>query len=258
MRMAGLAATAGSLCMMAAALGAAQGAPAAPPKPLVPAAADSIAGNPAAFYGQVVTIYASVDRILSPTSFTVDQDPKSSGKGELVVTVPSLSAALTPNQYVTIIGEVVWQDDRPAIRATAVVTNAGADLAKAAPPPMTQDEAAFDKTMKAIGPAFTGIRQAITNAGGDSAPDQAATLVRGFEEAEAFWKRRGPAETHKLASQAKTDALALQSAIKAGKWDEAKAAAGSLQQACSSCHGTHRERVDDGSYRIRTATGRGN
>lgn len=257
MRMAGLAGIAGSLCV-AVVLGASQGTPAPAPKPLVPAAADSIAANPTSFYGQSVTIYAAVDRILSPTSFTVDQDPKSSGKGELVVIVPSLSAALMPNQYVTIIGEVVRQDERPAIRASAVITTAGTDLAKVVPPPMTADEAAFDKTMKAIGPAFNGLRQAITNAGGEAAAAQAATLVRGFEEAEAFWKKRGPAEAHKLASQARTDAVALQSAVKAGKWDDAKAAAASLQQACSSCHGTHRERLDDGSYRIRTATGRGN
>jgi hypothetical protein len=123
---------------------------------------------------------------------------------------------------------------------------------------MSADEAAFDRTMKSIGPAFNGIRQAVTNAAAEGAVAQAQALVRGFGETEAFWKKRGPVETHALASKARSDAMALEKAVIAGDWGAAKAAAGSLQQACSSCHGTHRERLDDGSYRIRTTTGRGN
>jgi cytochrome c556 len=256
MRMAVLAGARGALLVTGVVAGSQGAAP--PPKPLVPAAADSIAGNPDAFYGQMVTIVSSVDRVLSPTTFVVDQDPKGSGKGEMLVLVSSLSAPLTPNQYVTVIGEVVRQENRPAIRATAVITAAGTDLAKVLPPPMTADEAAFDRTMKAIGPAFTSLRQAVGTAGSDGAAAQAAALVRGFEEAEAFWKKRGPAEAHKIAADARSQAAALEAAVKAGKWDDAQAAAGTLQQACSSCHAAHRERLDDGSYRIRMATGRGN
>src|SRR5690349_21894785 len=80
-----------------------QGSATPAPKPLVPAAADSIAANPDAFYGQSVTVYASVDRVLSPTSFVIDQDAKASGKGEVVVLVNAVNAPLSPNQYVTVI-----------------------------------------------------------------------------------------------------------------------------------------------------------
>ena len=257
MRRAVLAGLAGCLCV-AGALGASQAPAGGALKPLVPAAASSIAADPASYLGQTVTIYAAVDRIISPTAFTVDQDPKSTGTGDVLVLASSLSGELAPNQYVTVIGEVVRQADRPAIRATAVITASGLNLAKVQPPPMSDEEAAFDKSMKSIGPAFNSVRQAITNTGGEGAADQAATLVRGFEETEAFWKQRGPAETHRIASQARSDAAALQQAIKAGDWGAAKTAAGSLQQACSSCHGAHRERLDDGSYRIRMTTGREN
>ena len=51
------------------ALVASQGSAAAP-KPMVPTAADAIAANPDGFYGQTVTVYAAVDRVLTPTSFT--------------------------------------------------------------------------------------------------------------------------------------------------------------------------------------------
>jgi len=49
-------------------------APAAPaPKPLVPVATNTITANPDAFYGQAVTITASIEQIFTKSSFTVDQ-----------------------------------------------------------------------------------------------------------------------------------------------------------------------------------------
>src|SRR3954470_1381574 len=57
-----------------AARGATPAAPAAPaPKPLVPVATNTIAANPDAYYGQAVTITASVEQIFTKSSFTVDQ-----------------------------------------------------------------------------------------------------------------------------------------------------------------------------------------
>ena len=59
--------------------GAAPATPAAPPatpapapKPLVPLATNTIAANPDAFYGQAVTITASVEQIFTKSSFSVD------------------------------------------------------------------------------------------------------------------------------------------------------------------------------------------
>ena len=49
-------------------------APAAPaPKPLVPVATNTIAANPDAFYGQAVTITASIEQIFTKFLDTVDQ-----------------------------------------------------------------------------------------------------------------------------------------------------------------------------------------
>ncbi len=226
--------------------------PAAAPKPLVPAAANSIAANPEAFLGQVVTVTASVDQILSPTTFTVDQDPRKPAAGDVLVLAQSLSAPLIPNAHVTVIGEVIRHEGRPAIRATAVLTSAGIDLAKRIPPPMTPEEEALDKAMKAINPAFGAIRQAVAAAGGENAAQHAATLKQAFTETEAFWKKRGVADAQKWAGDARAQSEALERAITDGKWDDAKAAAGTLQQVCSACHGAYRERLDDGSYRLRT------
>lgn len=227
---------------------AAQAAPA--PKPIIPAAVNSIVERLDTYVGQTVTITAPVELILSPVSFTVDQDSKGTST-QLLVIAPVLNAPLTPNAYVTVIGEVGRHDGGPAIQATSVLTAAGVDLAKRIPPPLTADEAAFDKVMKGIGPAFNALRQALGSPAGADAPKHAATLKAGFIETEAFFKKGAKADAQKWASEARTHVDALDRAIAAAKWDEARAAVGSLQQTCSACHGTYRERLDDGSYRLR-------
>lgn len=221
------------------------------PKALIPAAASSIAANPDAFYGQSVSITAAVDRILSPTSFTVDQDVGQSGAGDLTVLVETLTAPLTVNSYVTIIGEVVRHEGRPAIRATSVLNAAMVDLARPLPPPLAPDEQAFDAVMKRINPAFGAVRQAVTATGGEKAREHAAVLRQGFAETEAFWKKRDKTDAVKWAAEARAHADSLDRALAEENWDDAKAAVTGLQQVCSACHGAYRQRLDDGSYRIR-------
>jgi hypothetical protein len=152
---------------------------------------------------------------------------------------------------VTVIGEVVRDEGRLAIRATSVMTREMVDLAKPIPPPMTPEESAFDAVMKRIGPAFNAARTAVTAGGGDSLKQDVATLTQGFETTETFWKSRGVADAQKWAVEARAHARALEQAVAASRWDEAKVAVSALQQVCSACHGAYRERQDDGSYRIR-------
>jgi hypothetical protein len=217
----------------------------------VPVATTSIASNPDTFIGQTVTVTASVDRVISPTTFAVDQDPKATGTGEVLVLVQALSAAPELNSYVTVIGEVVRHEGRPAIRATSVINAAMVDLAKRQALPLNADEAAFDAVMKRINPAFGGIRQAVAAGGSDKAAEQAAILKQGFAETETFWKKREKPDAIKWAAEARGYAESLEAAVTAGKWEEAKAAVGSLQQTCAACHGAYRQRDEDG-YRIRS------
>jgi len=223
-----------------------------PTKPLVPAAANSIAAAPDDFYGKNVTVTAAVERILSPTSFTVDQDPKKSGAGEVLVLAEVLNAPLTPNSYVTVIGEVIMHEGGPAIRATSVINAAMIDIAKRRPPPMTADEEILDKAMKRIGPAFNSLRQGVAAGGSDRLKDDLATLKSALAEADGFWKKRGAADAQKWTADARAHADLIAQAVTSGKWDDAKTALGPLQQTCSACHGAYRQRLDDGSYRLKT------
>ena len=258
----------------------AQPQPAAPaPKPLIPVATNTVNANPDAYYGQGVTITAAVDQILSKSAFSVDQRrvgnaPAPAKPTDILVLVPTLQSPVDAKTYVTVMGEVVKFDPadvakkvkdykidlppdvaakysgRPALIATSVITEKFVDLAKRLPPPMTAEEEALSKVMKQLPPALAALRTGIDGSNAEAATKNAAVLKQGFTDTEAFWKPK-KAEPTQWAHDARVKVEGIQASIAAGKWDEAKAAAGTLQQACGTCHNAYRERFDDGSFRIK-------
>jgi cytochrome c556 len=255
-----------------------QGGP--PPKPIVPLAASTIVNNPDPYVGQYVSVTAAVEQPLTKSAFSVDQDPTQSVKDILVI-APTLTGTVDANAYVTVLGELVKFDPdevkkktknytldlspelierykgKPALVATAVVVNStGVDIAKVPPPPLTPEEEAFQKIMRQVGPANTALRGAIDKMDAAAVKDQTAILSKAFTQTEAFWKTRGKSDAVGFATEAKKHAEAINSAAAAGSWDDAKAAAGPLGRQCQSCHTAYRERLDDGSFRIKTGSSR--
>jgi cytochrome c556 len=256
-------------------------APAAPPKVLVPVATNTVTANPDAFYGQAVTITASVEQILSRTSFVVDQRRVGTatlkgvkGPTDVLVLVPNIQSPIDLKSYVTVMGEVVRFDPaevakkakdykldlpadavatytgRPAVIATSVINDKFVDVAKRLPPPMTAEEEAFSKVMKQVAPAFATLRAGLDKSDVEGANKNAAVLKQAFTDTEAFFKPKKPDATL-WAAEARKHVESIQASVAAGKWDEAKTAAGTLQQACGRCHGQYRERFDDGSFRYK-------
>jgi hypothetical protein len=241
-------------------------APAAPaPKPLVPVATNTIAANPDAFYGQAVTITASIEQIFTKSSFTVDQRrvgdaPAPKQPTDVLVLVPNIQRPVDLKSYVTVMGELMKFDPaevakkakdykidlppeaaakyagRPVLIATSVINDKFDDVAKRLPPPLNAEEEAFQKVMRAVGPAAAALRPAVDSSNADVAAKNAAILQKGFADTEAFWKPK-KAEPALWAANA--------------KWDDAKAHAATVAQACGQCHGVYRERFDDGSFRVK-------
>ena len=140
---------------------AAPAAPAPAPKPLVPVATNTIAANPDAYYGQAVTITASVEQIFSKSSFTVDQ--RRVGEAamakpaatDVLVLVPTIQRPVDLKSYVTVMGELMKFDPaevakkakdykidlppdvaakyagRPAMIATSVINDKFVDVVQA-------------------------------------------------------------------------------------------------------------------------------
>jgi len=253
----------------------------APPKVLIPVATNTVTANPDAFYGQAVTITASVEQILSRTSFVVDQRRVGTatlkgvkGPTDVLVLVPNIQSPVDLKSYVTVMGEVVKFDPaevakkakdykldlpadalakyngRPALIATSVINDKFVDVAKRLPPPMNAEEEAFSKVMKQVAPAFAALRAGLDKSEAENANKNAAVLKQAFTDTEAFFKAKKPDATL-WAGEARKHVESIQASVAAGKWDEAKTTAGTLQQACGRCHGQYRERFDDGSFRYK-------
>jgi len=253
-------------------------APAAPPapKPFVPLAASTLAAHPETYYGENVTVTAAVEQTISKTSFSVDQDKTKSTGSEILVLAPTMTGSVDANSYVTVIGEVMPFDPaeiakkakgytidispelaakyrgRPVVLATAVVNSAGIDVAKKPLPPMTADDLALQKVMKQIGPANTALRGDLDKMDAALTKEHANVLKQAFTATEAFWKAKGKTDAVQWAVDGRKDAEALDAAVAAGNWDQAKAAAGTLGQKCAACHGAYRDRLDDGTFRIKS------
>lgn len=250
------------------------GAP--PAKPYVPVPTTVLTKDPDRYIGQMVTLTAAVDSVLSKSAFAIDQRVKNAPSGsELLVLAPILNGAVEPNKYVTVAGEVVrfdpaeiakkvknYQVDlpadvvekyrgRPALIAKVVVNDKMIDLAMRLPPPYTDGEKALDDTMKKVGASIAALRPSVDASKPEGAAQNLAALKQAFEQTEAFWKSKNVPEAMKIAHDARGHVEATEKAVAAGDWDAAKKSTASLNQTCGACHGTYRERFDDGSYRIK-------
>ena len=248
-----------------------------PPKPLVPVAASSVAANPDPYVGEFVTMTGAVEANLSKTSFSVDQDKtKPTGKDVLVL-APTLQKPADPNGYVTVIGQLIKFDEtevaaklkdykidlspedaakfrgKPVVLATAVINTAGIDIAKKPIPPMSADELALQKIMTKLPPAQAALRKALDGKDLNLVKEQATILKTAFTDTEAFWKAKGNTDAMTIAGEAKKHADAILINLGLGNLEAAKTSITPLGATCASCHGKYRERMDDGTFRIKTA-----
>lgn len=245
------------------------------PKPVLPVAAETVAEHPDEYVGQLVSLTAAVKQILSPTAFSIEQNRTGRAATALLVIAPTLTAAVDRGSYVTVIGEVVRFDPedlarrvkgfavdlgpeaaagflgQPVVLATSVIDKAMVDVARRLPPPLTPEEDAFDKVMKRVGPSFASLRQAVDVSDAAAVKAQSAILTQAFADAQAFWKRRGKTDAIGWAQEARTASESIGRAAAGGSWHDVQTLATGLGRACQSCHGVYRERLDDGTYRIK-------
>jgi len=248
-----------------------------PPKPLVPVAASSVAANPDTYVGEYVTMTGAVEANLTKTSFSVDQDKtKSTGK-EVLVIAPSMQKSLDANGYVTVIGQLIKFDEKevasklkdykidlspadiakfkgkPVVLATAVINNAGIDIAKKPIPPMTADDLTLQKIMTKLPAAQAAVRKTMDSKDIAGSKEQATLLKDSFTQIEAFWKTKGNEEATKWAAEGKSHADAMLVNLGMSNIEAAKTSIAPLGATCGSCHGKYRERMEDGTFRIKAA-----
>jgi len=265
-----------AVCVLVAglALSAQRGGGAPAPPPPVPVTASSLAAHPDGFVGRTVTMMGTVARQLSPTVFTVEQGQAKAMPVAVLVIAPTLTAPPPADAYVSVIGSAVLFDpadlkmpegyslDLPAdvvetyrghaaVVATTVLTADLTDLAKRKPPPLTPEEQAFSSLMKQVNPAAMALRTSLAASDGATAHDRARELKTLFTSVQAFFGKRGIADAQGWAGEAIKLSDTIDAAASASKWPAATEAATSLTGLCTTCHTAHRERLDDGTYRLK-------
>lgn len=250
------------------------GAPAGPT--LIPLAASSLATHPELYIGQTVAVTAAVGKALSATAFTIDQGKAKLPAGtEVLVIAQSLTDAPKAGDYIYVIGEAVKFDPadvakrlkgytldlpadvvqkytgKPVVLATSVINSSMADLAKKKIAPPTPAEDAFDQVMKQVNPAMTALRAGLTASDAAAVKQRTTELKKIFTDTQTFFKTRGTADATGWAGDALKFLDTIDTAATAGKWPDATAASTSLGGLCTTCHNAHRERMDDGTYRVK-------
>jgi cytochrome c556 len=249
-----------------------------PPKPLVPVAASSVAANPDTYVNEYVTMTGTVETNLTKTAFSVDQDKtKATGK-EVLVLAPSLQKQADQNGYVTVIGQLIKFDEKevaaklkdykidlspadvekfkgkPVVLATAVINTAGVDIAKKPIPPMTTDDLTLQKIMTKLPPAQGAVRKSLDSKDTAGAKEQATLLKDSFAQIEAFFKAKNNEEATKWAAEGKSHADSILVNLGMNNIEGAKTSITPLGGTCASCHGKYRERMEDGTFRMKTGS----
>jgi len=247
----------------------------APPATLVPMTAASLAAQPDRYLGQVVAVYATVESLVSKTTFSVDQNPKATGPVDILIIAPNLNIHPKPGAYITIVGEAMRFEaaaiaakakgytldlpadamaryqGRPMVLATSVVDGTMTELAKFVPPPVTPEEAAFDAVMKQVNPTLGELRKGVEASDAAIVKAQGAKLRDLFAETRAFFAKRSVAQAQGWAGEAVAAVEAVTKSAAANNWTAAKEAASTIQPMCAQCHNVFRERLEDGSYRVK-------
>lgn len=116
---------------------------------------------------------------------------------------------------------------------------------------MALDEKELTKKMKAAGEHMGPIRK---SAQAQSMPDvatHAKAMVQALEGTETFWKDRNLPQAVKWSEDGVVAAKALAKAAEENNADGVRAAMSKLGASCKSCHDVHREKLPDGTYKIK-------
>jgi cytochrome c556 len=246
-----------------------------------PVATNTIVDAPDQYFGKLVTITAGVERMVSKTTFLVDQqkvagprDVKAVGKPILVI-APYLTSSLDPKKYFLVRGQVVKLEPsalarlapdyvldlpeelgakymgQPVLVASSVLNSTYVEMARKPIPPPTKSDVALTAAMKTISPAFNALRTAAQGSKADEVKTNLAVIAPAFAQAESVLGDLRHAAAAQ-ATEARAQVASIETALTAGNWDAVKSSAAALNQTCQSCHAAHREPQDDGTFRIKT------
>lgn len=114
-----------------------------------------------------------------------------------------------------------------------------------------QDHEEFEKWMKETNAGFAGLRKTAAAKNGPETAATAEKLAGLFENVKGHFEEHKMADGIKIAQNAHEAAKDLASAAQSGDWDKASADLRTIGGACQGCHAAHREKLPDGSFKMK-------
>ena len=113
------------------------------------------------------------------------------------------------------------------------------------------DEKQFQKMMKEVGKVAKDSKNNQQAKNAAVVEKDSARVAEIYKQMAGFWKARKVDDAAKLSEGSSAAAGATAAAAKAGDWEKVKTSWGVVGKNCKECHDAHREKLDDGSYKIK-------
>ena len=113
------------------------------------------------------------------------------------------------------------------------------------------DEKQFQKLMKEVGGISKKFRDNAQAKNSAAVEKDAARTAEIYKQMAGFWKARKTDDAARMSEDSASAATATAAAAKAGEWDKVKTHWGAVGKSCKDCHEKHREKLEDGSYKIK-------
>lgn len=114
-----------------------------------------------------------------------------------------------------------------------------------------QDHAEFKGWMKSTAGSFSAARKSVEAKQGPETAESAEKLAGLFAHVADHFGEDKMEDGVKIAHNAEHAAKALAAAANAGDWDKASAELKTIGGACQSCHSAHREKLPDGTFKMK-------
>jgi hypothetical protein len=139
--------------------------------------------------------------------------------------------------------------------ACAFIVATASLAAQAGQAPMAKmaisSEEDYSKAMKEVGAQNGVLRKATTSASEADVAASAAKLETIFKDVQAYWENKKVEDATTAAKNAVAASQAISKAAAAHDMPAATAASQTLAAQCMTCHTAHRERLPDGSFKMK-------
>ena len=116
---------------------------------------------------------------------------------------------------------------------------------------IAHDHEEFQATMKSTGASFATLRKTVEAKQGPETAAAAEKLVPLYKQVQAHFEEHKMQDGITMAKTGQESAANLAAAAKAGDWDKASAELKTIGGTCQGCHTAHREKLPDGTYKMK-------